>query len=460
MSSFRLLFKSEHLALRLPYSVAVFDVVNSARRPSPFVLLQPHLRLQDIFPSTARLRDYPIDGETAFVGLVPGTDSLYALSTDHFPLVAFSESEPAKRVEGVEGRLVWTEDGMLQCFEGTTDRRCLTGVRDLRADSRSRLARLLDGVPGPGPATPPLASATGGPARSENANSQAYEGSEPHVVLGEGKTPPVPWEWIANVPESLAQNQKSWTPSPSTVLLALVSVVASLLWFRRKEPIGTRHVIVPELAGKAAVAGNAVSITPLGPANGATHASHLESQAVENGPSTEAPLPKDSVSRMKLPPGIPTPAPEAVPDAPLQSSTTDDSAKASPVQTESPEGAEDVGEVKKKHRKRRRKRKGDAKDASAEGEEPENEDGEGGEDGNLVSPNTSSLVPPPIPVSPASSSLAVSDTVLGMSSNPYVPNTRTDRTRLRFARHCGLYGLLAGPRSGCQTSPARLRYPR
>lgn len=417
MSTFRLLFKSERLAHHLPFSVAVFDVVKSAGRPSPFVLLQPHLRLQDIFPSTARLRDYPIDGETAFVGLVPGIGSLYALSPDHFPLVAFSEPEPTKRVEGVEGRLIWTEDGMLQCFEGTTDRRCLTGVRDLRADSRSRLARLLDGVPGP--ATPPLASATGGPARSENANSQAYERSEPHVVLGEGKTPPVPWEWIANVPESLAQNQKSWTPSPSTVLLALVSVVASLLWFRRKEPTRTRHAIVPnELAGKAAIARNSVSITPLGPANGAIHASHLEPQVVENGPSTEAPLPKDSVSPMKLPPAIPTPAPEAVLDAPLQSSTTDDSAKASPVKTESPEGAEDVGEVKKKHRKRRRKRKGDAKDASAEGEEPENEDGEGGEDGNVVSSNTPSLVPPPIPVSPASSSLVVSDTVLGMSSNP------------------------------------------
>jgi hypothetical protein len=35
-----------------------------------------------------------------------------------------------------------------------------------------------------------------------------------------------------------------------------------------------------------------------------------------------------------------------------------------------------------------------------------------------VSSNTPSLVPPPIPVSPASSSLVVSDTVLGMSSNP------------------------------------------
>ena len=335
VGTFRLLFEIGRLVLRLPYSVAVFDVVKSARRPSPFVLLQPHLRLQDIFPSTRR--DYPIDDETAFVGLVPGTGSLYALSPYHFPLVAFSESEPTKRVEGIEGKLVWTEDGMLQCFEGTTDRRCLTGVRGLIADSRSRLARLLDGVPGP--ATPPLASATGGPIRSENANSQAYEESEPLIGLGEGKTPAVPWEWIANVPESLAQSQKSWTPSPSALLLALVSVVASLLWFKKKGPTSARDAIVPnELAGKAAVARNAASITPLGPLNGATHASHLESQAVENGPSAGAPLPKDSAAPLELPPVTPTLVPGAVPDAPLQSSTTDDSAKASPAKAESPEG--------------------------------------------------------------------------------------------------------------------------
>jgi len=459
VSTFRLLFEIARLVLRLPYSVAVFDVVKSARRPSPFVLLQPHLRLQDIFPSTAHRRDYPIDDETAFVGLVPGTSSLYALSPDHFPLVAFSESEPTKRVEGIEGRLVWTEEGMLQCFEGTTDMRCLTGVRGLRADSRSRLARLLDGVPGP--ATPPLASATGGPARSENANSQAYEGSEPLVLLGEGKTPALPWEWIANVPESLAQSQKSWTPSPSALLLALVSVVASLLWFKRKGPTSARDAIGPnELAGKAAFARNAVSITPLGSVNDATHASHLESQAVENEPSTKAALPKDSVALMELPPVTPTPAPETIQDAPLKSPTIDDSAKASLVKAESPEGVEDVGEVKKKHRKRRRRRKGDAKDASAEGEEPENEDGEGGEDGNAVSPNTPSLVPPPDSVPPATSSLVLSDTVLGMSLTSYVPKAHTDRIRLRFAWHCGLCGLLAGPCSGRQTSPARLRYPR
>ncbi len=97
-------------------------------------------------------------------------------------------------------------------------------------------------------------------------------------------------------------------------------------------------------------------------------------------------------------------------DAPVPSSATDGGIKDSPVKPEPHEGAE---EVKKKHRKRRRKRKGDTKDAAAEGgEEPENEDGEGGEDGTAVSPGPPSSGPSSTQA-PSSSSLVVSDTVLG-----------------------------------------------
>ena len=443
------------------HSVAVFDVVKCGRRPSPFVLLQPQLRLQDMFPSVIRQCDYPID-ESAFVGLVPGTGSLYALSPDHFPLVSFSEpaTQMVESIEGVKGVVVSTENGMLQCFEGTTDRQCLTGVRALRADSRSRIARLLDGVPGP--ATSPLLTANGDPAHSENTNSQAYADSEPPVTLGEGQTPVVPWEWIADVP--LPQRQKSWRISPSTVLLAIVSVVASFLWFSRKMPIGAQHATMPdELARRMAVARKAVSIAPLELVDGAPHVSHLESRAVESVPSAEATSSEGSLAPIELPPTTPVPLSTAVatvPHTPLLSSATDGNAKVFPVKVESPEGAEEVGEVKKKHRKRRRRRKGDTKDAAAEVEEPEDEDGEGGEVGNAVPPSAPSAVPSTAQVPPASSSLVVSDTVLGMSLNPYVPKTHINQIRLRFAWHCCVHGLLAGPCSGRQTSPPRLCYPR
>ena len=405
------------------YSVAVFDVVKSARKQSPFVLLQPRLRLQDIFPATVHQPDYP-DDETAFVGLVPGTGSLFALSPDHFPLVAFSESAPTQRIEGSEAVIVSGEHGTLQCFEGTTDRQCLTGVRALRADSRSRLARLLDGVPGP--ATSPLPSTTGDPARSDNTNSQAYAESEPVIVPGGVKLPVLPWEWVSGVPESLSQGQNQWAPSSSAVLLALVSIVASFLWFNRKVPPNGHDAAVHMPAGPAPdklvrempTDGKAVSMALVELTNGATHTAPSEAPAAENRPNVKTISPEISVlAAAELPtvaPEPPTTTPTTAPDVPVTLSATDGDVKVSPVKPEFHEGAEDVGEVKKKHRKRRRRRKGDAKDAAAEGgEEPENEDGEGGEDGNAVPP-TLDLPSPSLP--PTSSSLVVSDTVLGTSS--------------------------------------------
>ncbi|KAI0251823.1 hypothetical protein BJV78DRAFT_1207008 [Lactifluus subvellereus] len=368
--------------------VAVFDVVKSARRTSPFVLLQPRLRLQDIFP---RQRDYPND-ETAFVGLVPETGSLYALGPDRFPLVAFGEPAPTQSVESIggtskDGVPVSREHGRAQCYDGSTDRRCLTGVRTLVADSRSRLARLLDGVPGP--AAPPLPATTGAHARPGNTNSQAYAGG-------------------GLFPEAMAPRRSSWAPSSSALLLALVSIVADAPREEHTAPVPD------EVVHRRALARKAVSIPPLELTENAP-----EAQAVHTRSGTKAtfaensfPAPIEPVPTMLESSTI---APATAPDTPASLPAADDGAKASPVKAE---GAEDAGEVKKKHRKRRRKRKGETKDASAEGgDEPENEDGEGGEDGNAVSPGTPSLVPPPTPVPSASLSLAVSDTVLGRGSH-------------------------------------------
>ena len=408
----RLAFYSGHA------SVAVFDVVKSAQRTSPFVLLQPRLRLQDIFP---RQRDYPND-ETAFVGLVPETGSLYALGPDHFPLVAFGEPAPTQRVESIEGTSkdgvpVSREHGRVQCYDGSTDRQCLTGVRSLVADSRSRLARLLDGVPGP--AAPSLPATTGAHARPGNTNSQEYAGDTPVVVLGEGNDPVVPWEWLANFPEAMAPRRSSWIPSSSALLLTLVSIIASLMWFKGSASREKRNATVPDEADhRKALARKAVSIPPLELTENAPHIDPPESQTVHTRAGTKTTLAENSVP---VPiESVPTTlesstiAPVTTPDTP----TAEDGAKSSPVKAE---GAEDTGEVKKKHRKRRRKRKGETKDASAE--EPENEDGEGGEDGNIVSPGTASLFPPPTPAPSASLSLVVSDVVLGMILVGLVPRT-------------------------------------
>ena len=382
-------------------SVAIFDVVKSSRRTSPFILLQPRLHLQDIIP---RQREYP-DDETAFVGLVPETDSLFALGPGNFPLVAFSGPVSAQKIESIEGTsdegvLISHEDSRLQCYEGTTDRRCQTGVRALRADSASRLARLLDGVPSP--AAPPLPPANGGGSdgRPGNTNSQAYAGNEQQqFIFGKEEVrAAVPWQWISIVPESLVFGR---APSGPTLLLTLASMVGTALWFKRKPSQKEAHVTAPLPLAEIPVPNEGEhNETLVTPTNNLTQILRPES------PTQDAVLPEDTVhisSEPKL-------SAEAPP-------TTDDDDKLSSVKAEPAEGAaEDAGEVKKKPRKRRRRRRGEAKDTAAEGgDEPENEDGEIGEGENVaVSVTTPSLVPPPTPPVPqASTSLIVSDTVLG-----------------------------------------------
>ena len=390
-------------------SVAIFDVVKSARRTSPFVLLQPRLRLQDIIPFQ---REYPND-ETAFVGLVPETGSLFALGPDNFPLVAFSGPVSAQKVESIEGTsdegvLISHEDSRLQCYEGTTDRRCQTGVRALRADSASRIARLLDGVPSP--AANPLPSATGSDGRLGNSNSEAYPGHEQLVFGEEGEVrTTVPWQWISIVPESLVLGR---TPSSSALLLTLVSMVGTVLWFKRKPPQKAHVAAVPltEIPVPNQVDQETLvkETTPNPLLQNLTQILHSESPVVDpaQSASSENPL---NISSEPLLPTLTVVAPPA---------TADDD-NPSPVKAEPAEGAEDTGEAKKKPRKRRRRRRGEAKDAAAEGDEPENEDGEAGEGDNVAVSGAPSLVPPPTPVPQASPSLIVSEAVLGTSSAPF-----------------------------------------
>src|SRR6266702_1389937 len=453
-------------------SVAIFDVVKSTRRTSPFVLLQPRLRLRDIIPTTPRQPDYPSD-ETAFVGLVPETGSLFALGPDNFPLVAFSGPASAQQVESIEGTseegvLISHEDGRLQCYEGTTDRQCQTGVRTLRTDSASHIALLLDGAPSP--AAPPLPSASWSDSRPGNTNSQAYEENE-RIVFGEGKIPAVPWQWLSNVPESVMLARASWAPSSSALLLTLASVVGTLVWFKKKPPqkahVATEISVPDEVDHNETLVKEATANPPSPePTNNLTHILHSESPVVETAPSAVAISPENTL-HISSEPLLPTPdsltvAPVAAPDTPVTPLATDDDDKPSLVKAEPAEGTEDAGEVKKKPRKRRRRRRGETKDAAAEGgDDPENEDGEVGEGDNVAVSGTQSLIPPPTPVPQASPSLILSETVLGTSPAPFYPpkNLILIEPRVRFTWHRCLPGLPAGPRSSRQTSPSGLCYP-
>ena len=145
----------------LVHSVAVFDVLSSSRRSGPFVLMQPRPPISDVlrgFDMSSAASLY--DPDTAYVGLVEETGSLFVMGNEHFPLIAFGDTEysinsrlidppssaiPRKdlpdRVDAITKRRKLRE----LCAESPFDTRCLTGKRPLDASSLN--SRQLPGVP-------------------------------------------------------------------------------------------------------------------------------------------------------------------------------------------------------------------------------------------------------------------------------------------------------------------------
>ncbi|KAG0704180.1 hypothetical protein DFH29DRAFT_981611 [Suillus ampliporus] len=119
--------------------VAVFDVLSSAQRPDPFVLLQPR-------PDILRGSDVSsLDINTAYVGLVEETKSLYVMGVDHFPLTAFGDTEfNHKLIESVDG-ITRRRKQLELCQRDPGDTRCLTGKRHLDSSLNNKQ---LPGVPG------------------------------------------------------------------------------------------------------------------------------------------------------------------------------------------------------------------------------------------------------------------------------------------------------------------------
>lgn len=151
------------------HRVAVLDVVKAPGRQNPMVLLQPSPRLQDVFPSmdlsnTAKLNHQLPNLDSAYVGILEETGSLFAMSSDRFPLVAFGDANPNSihpLIDPPPGTPLPTGatpkssvDEITRarklrelCDKGVFDPRCLTGIRKLESSSRSRLSRLLDAAP-------------------------------------------------------------------------------------------------------------------------------------------------------------------------------------------------------------------------------------------------------------------------------------------------------------------------
>ncbi|PSR81760.1 hypothetical protein PHLCEN_2v6269 [Hermanssonia centrifuga] len=230
--------------------VAVFDVIRSPTRPHPFVLLQPHIGLQDLLPnvdlvSAAKENRLP-NLESAYIGLIEETGSLFAMSPDRYPLIVFSDSnfeddymrEVGRSIDPPPGSFGFVNDRDFpvdvdsitramkrkrlkeMCKNGAKDKRCLTGVRRLES---SRLSRLLDGA-----ATVPYP-----PYHYNNAIPQS---SDSNVLPGTGNasmTPPagLPSPRVDNTP----RDKMGKSPQAlSAYALATLALLVTIIWFFKK----------------------------------------------------------------------------------------------------------------------------------------------------------------------------------------------------------------------------------
>ncbi|KAJ7481584.1 hypothetical protein FB451DRAFT_131660 [Mycena latifolia] len=170
--------------------VAIFDVLRTASQhpPNTFVLLQPRPQLSAILPKLhhATSMDQLPHLESAYIRMVEETGSLFAMSPDLFPLVAFGGGGGRRKIKIMEapvgtapGEFASEVDAVTaarkqrerllekamrerdygsdddRCLDRAslyTDRRCLVGIRRLEGGDgdgpESRMRRLIDGVPG------------------------------------------------------------------------------------------------------------------------------------------------------------------------------------------------------------------------------------------------------------------------------------------------------------------------
>ncbi|KAJ6591077.1 hypothetical protein DFH09DRAFT_192933 [Mycena vulgaris] len=166
--------------------VAIFDVLRTPNQhpPNTFVLLQPRPQLSAILPQLTHatsINQLP-HLESAYIGMVEETGSLFAMSPDRFPLVVFSDGrknrgkliDAPSGKEEAQGELAGELDAITEarkkrekamrerdysseddrCLDRTslyTDRRCLVGIRPLEGGDgdgpENRMKRLIDGVP-------------------------------------------------------------------------------------------------------------------------------------------------------------------------------------------------------------------------------------------------------------------------------------------------------------------------
>ncbi|KAG5644674.1 hypothetical protein DXG03_007973 [Asterophora parasitica] len=430
--------------------VAVFDVLqkpfsHAHARNNTLVLLQPRPHLQDVLPNlTPETVTRLPNRESAYVGMVQETGSLFAMSPARFPLVAFGGAERYPRrylidaskpeddddgkddlplsVDAITKARQWGRERNQDECRGHalyTNRRCLVGVRPLEEGDghEGRLKRLLDG-----PTGVPWAG-KGGMGGAQQVRHDALTGV--NVTLGVGAALPL------TVIEATANAEGGWAKATHRNVLEAIAITAVLgaasLWFWLKRSRQAR-------SGGGRAKGSVTSenatptlvVVPITPA-------YAESPPPTSilSDTTEKAIPIISV-----PPTVPVESSVAS-DPALPSSPPPASEKPKPINqvngnaiptTKAADDSDREGEAnddvlatpgKRKNRRGKRGKKKKAGVILPEEDEREEEDEKekpstNGNIGKSESPRMSSLVVNSPKPPPAAASLVVSDQILGI----------------------------------------------
>ncbi|KAK7683852.1 hypothetical protein QCA50_013230 [Cerrena zonata] len=401
--------------------VAVFDVLRTPDRDQPFVLLQPRPRLEDILPrdelSLAAKKDLLPNRDSAYVGLVEETGSLYAMSPDRFPLVIFGDTNRHDQY-GV-GRsidpppdLKWDADGdggddrdlpmdidsitkklklKQLCRGGSMDPRCLTGVRPLES---SRLSRLLEGAP-----SVPFPPIPNNPSMPDPVDSAP--GTNTSMIPPRGQLPGGEGDG------RLGSNSHVY----SIVGIFVLTLLSALAWLRLKQRS-------PALTTKTVLNGVPVGIkNPITPTdgvymNGLPNAAGDNSNSLPNGDMGQRTPPLATSTGVELSPRIPSgPSTSTIPPASSSTlsvpNTSIPAALPLPPRMSTPPPPYNI-------RASTPTPQGDG-DGEAEGNKDTGKE-ESWEVVNAASPS-SIILPPPTTPKVVEPSLIVSDNILGFGSH-------------------------------------------
>lgn len=374
--------------------------------------------------------------DAAYVGLVEESGSLFAMSPDRFPLVVFgdadSDSARSRRmldpppgthrqsskdfppeldvVKRIAKERIFRE----ACKNGSTDIRCLTGVRKLGSDSQSRISRLLDGAPSVAPPPNRNSNIPGMPPFRE---APDIESSLPDGTGNTSISPPLGWDVPQTPPADAHPSRLLLGMSPPSQAFSAFTLCAIMLlvWVSVRKFLGptappSSHAVIVPVSAPATVQHDEKVITnESAPDTSASSSSNGHASAPEAQTPLSEPTPAVTVVF----------APEALEPLPASTDNGNDAADGEDTEKEG-DVLDTPGKRKGIRRKRGKKKKVNVTIAvptdEAEqitGEEKPSMHEQPNDVEESPKPIMSSIVLAPAPPVPNVPTLVVSDSVLG-----------------------------------------------